>query len=109
MRIIRQDHGQERDVRTRLTALAVVLTLIAGLTSLAFLSPARASSVSISIKNFSFTPASVSVPVGTTVVWSNDETDGTVHSVTSDSGLFSKDLNPGDKFEWTFDTPGTFS
>ena len=104
-----RDRDPHRDRRTRLTALAALMTLIASVTCLAVLSPARATSIAISIKNFTFNPAAVSVPVGTTVVWTNDETDGTVHSVTSDDGMFGKDLNPGDTFSWTFDTAGTFS
>ena len=98
-----------RDRRTRVTALGALVALIAGLTSLAVLSSAQASTVGISIKNFSFNPAAVSVPVGTTVVWTNEETDGSVHSVSSDTGLFSQDLEAGQQFSWTFDQPGSFS
>src|SRR5206468_3190998 len=70
--------------------------------------PAHAATTNVSIKNFSFNPQDVTIPVGSTVQWSNDETDGTAHSVTSDDGLFSQDLNPGDKFSWTFSKAGTF-
>lgn len=97
-----------RDLRTRAVALASIVLLLAGLTSVSFLSPASAISVSVSIKNLTFTPPAVSIPPGSTVVWSNDETDGTVHSVTSDDGQFSHDLKPGDTFTWTFDKAGTF-
>ena len=102
---------RDPEARTRLAAIAVVLSLVAGLVTLAFVAaaPAHASTTNVSIKNFSFNPQDVSIPVGSTVQWSNDETDGTVHSVTSDDGLFSQDLNPGDRFSWTFSKSGTFN
>ena len=98
------------EARTRVTAIAVLVSLVAGLVALAFVAaaPARAATTNVSIKNFSFNPQDVTIPVGSTVQWSNDETDGTVHSVTSDDGTFTQDLNPGDKFSFTFMSVGTF-
>lgn len=64
--------------------------------------------VNISIKGFAFNPDSLTVKVGTTVKWTND--DSVVHTVTSDTGLFdSGDLNPGDVFSFTFTAAGTYA
>ncbi|WP_425144971.1 cupredoxin domain-containing protein [Deinococcus sp.] len=56
-----------------------------------------------------FMPASLSVPVGTTVTWTH--TGKVTHNVLSIdlSGLHSTDLQPGDKYSYTFKTPGTFT
>jgi plastocyanin len=60
-----------------------------------------------SIDNFMFKPDTVTVPVGTTVVWQND--DDTPHTVTSVDGTFhSLALDTKDKFSFTFDKAGTF-
>lgn len=64
----------------------------------------------VSIKNFVFDPASITVKVGTTVTWANADQDP--HTVTSDgkSGpLNSKPLNQGDTYQYTFTQAGTFS
>ncbi|UCE24719.1 MAG: cupredoxin domain-containing protein [Candidatus Zixiibacteriota bacterium] len=60
------------------------------------------------IANFTFSPASVTVTVGTTVTWRND--DGIQHTVTSDSGseLESALLSQGGTYSHTFNTVGTF-
>jgi plastocyanin len=58
-----------------------------------------------SIHNFTFKPDTISVPVGTTVVWKND--DNIVHTVVSRDGAFrSPALDTEDKFSVTF--TGTF-
>lgn len=61
----------------------------------------------VKIDNFSFGPASVTVPVGSTVTWTND--DDVPHVVTSDDDIFkSKALDTGDHFSFTFTKPGTY-
>ena len=63
---------------------------------------------SVMIHNFSFMPQSISVPKGTTVTWTN--MDGVSHTVTSDTGAFNSGvLHPNDTFQFTFNTPGTFT
>ena len=65
---------------------------------------------SVSIKNFAFAPASITVKAGTTVTWTNADQDA--HTVTSDgkSGpLNSKPLNPGESYQHTFTQAGTYS
>ena len=64
--------------------------------------------VAIDIVDFAFAPAELTVPVGTTVTWTNN--DSVPHTATAEDGSFSSDtLNQGDSFSFTFDTPGTFT
>ena len=66
-----------------------------------------ASSNTINMVNFTFTPGTLTVKAGTTVTWTNNDT--TTHRPASDSGLFdSGDLAPGATFSFTFNIPGTF-
>ena len=60
----------------------------------------------VSIENFEFTPADLTVPAGTTVRWTND--DDAIHSIRGDGDLEyeSDDLNQDDTFEQTFDEAG---
>lgn len=62
----------------------------------------------INIKNGSFHPSSITVPVGTTITWSNHN--GSVETVTADDFSFdSNDLANGYEFRYTFLEPGNFS
>ncbi|HEX7734939.1 MAG TPA: cupredoxin family copper-binding protein [Ktedonobacteraceae bacterium] len=63
---------------------------------------------SISVLNFAFTPASLTVKVGTKVTWTNN---GSVtHTVTANQGAFdSGALAPGKTFSFTFTKAGTYS
>ena len=61
------------------------------------------------IDNFSFGPNTLTVAVGTKVVWTNDDADP--HTVTSAGDakvLKSPPLDTGDSFAFTFDKPGTY-
>jgi plastocyanin len=61
----------------------------------------------VTIRDFSFTPADLTVSVGDTVTWTND--DDFAHTVTSRDGLFdSGDLAGGQTFQFTFTEPGTY-
>lgn len=69
---------------------------------------AAAAGTSVEIKNFAFNPASVSVAVGATVTWTNN--DSIAHTVTADDGSFdSGPIDPGKTFTFTFTKAGTFS
>lgn len=64
----------------------------------------------VAIKNFAFAPATLKVPVGTTVTWTNQDTDA--HTVTSDGSggpLHSAALATGATYSHTFTKPGTFA
>ena len=59
------------------------------------------------ISGFSFNPNELSVKVGDTITWENQ--DSAVHTVVS-NGLFESEiLNKGDKFSFTFDKAGEYS
>jgi plastocyanin len=69
----------------------------------------------VSMQSTMYNPQSITVKAGTTVVWRNNETNGTQHTVTSGppnapSGMFdSGTLSPGQSYQFTFSTPGTFA
>jgi Icc protein len=61
----------------------------------------------VKIDNFSFGPGTLTVPVGTTVTWTNR--DDIPHTVVSTDGVFkSKVLDTDEKFSYTFGKAGTF-
>ena len=63
--------------------------------------------IEVKIDNFSFGPAAITVPVGTTVTWTNR--DDIPHTVVSDDKVFkSKVLDTEEKFSYTFTKPGTY-
>jgi plastocyanin len=62
----------------------------------------------VKIDNFSFGPTTLTVPVGTTVTWTNR--DDIPHTVVSTEGAFkSKVLDTDEKFAFTFNKPGSYS
>lgn len=63
---------------------------------------------SVAVVDFSFNPATLTLPKGTTVTWTN--TGSTTHTVTADDGSFdSGNLPAGQTFSRTFSTAGTFA
>jgi plastocyanin len=110
----------KKKISTRsLVAIAVgVLALLAAATVHATVrakaaaqekSPASAAvpAVEVKIDNFSFGPTSVTVPVGTTVTWTNR--DDIPHTVVSTENAFkSKVLDTDEKFSFTFTNPGSY-
>jgi plastocyanin len=61
----------------------------------------------IAIQDFAFQPASVTVPAGTAVTWTNR--DAAPHTVTLRDGTAdSGELSGGQTFRHTFATPGSF-
>lgn len=111
----------------RLSRVALGLVVAAALAALAVVLPgtsapaANAATADVSIVNTSFNPSTITINVGDTVHWSNDETTATAHTVTSGTsptpdGTFdsspnfpSGELNPGQTFDFTFTSAGTFS
>jgi plastocyanin len=62
----------------------------------------------VELEDFAFSPATLTIKVGTTVKWSNKDTAS--HDVVSDSGLWSSPtLKKGDDFFFTFTQTGTFT
>ncbi|MBJ7339581.1 cupredoxin family copper-binding protein [Mycolicibacterium sp.] len=68
---------------------------------------APAGGPSIGIDNFMFAPATLTVPVGSTVTWTNH--DGEPHTVVANDGSFhSPGMDTGASFSFTFTAPGSF-
>ena len=63
----------------------------------------------ISIKDFSFTPASLSIEIGDSVTWTN--ADGAAHSIESGDRNFdsSDKIDSAKSFTFTFTTAGTYT
>jgi plastocyanin len=79
------------------------------------LTPEPAATLPVAIVDFGYSPATITVRAGTTVVWTN--TGQAIHSVTSDTGLFDSSpscpagacIDPGGTFSHTFTTAGRFA
>ena len=105
----------------RFTALTVAVMLaiaacagnsIPATSAPASVAPSSAASAAtgsaVSIANFSFQPPTMTIAVGTTVTWTNNDSTG--HTVTADDGSFkSGTLAPGATFSQTFAAAGTFA
>ena len=96
-------------MRTIKLGMSVVAALaVAALAAGALASQgAPAADAKVQIDQYAFLPQRVTVKAGTTVTWTNDDDDS--HTVASSSKFFkSKALDTGDKFSFTFTTPGTY-
>lgn len=60
--------------------------------------------IQVSIQNFAYSPQTLTVKKGTTVVWTNNDT--VIHDVVSNSFASGK-LAKGETFRYTFDKEGT--
>ncbi len=86
------------------TALAVAVLAAGALAS----QGAPAADPKVQIDQYAFLPQRITVKPGTTVTWTNDDDDS--HTVTSSAKLFkSRPLDTGDKFSFTFTTPGAYA
>jgi plastocyanin len=70
--------------------------------------PSPVSATSVQIANFNFAPVAISVPVGTTVTWTNADVEQ--HTVTARDKSFDSDVIANEKvFSFTFAKAGTYS
>ena len=84
-----------------------LLTLIPAVLALAAAPSALAATKNVAITRTGFVPASVTIDVGDSITWTNNDTVN--RSVVSDTGLFSSGiLTPGQAFSQTFTQNGTF-
>ena len=87
--------------------IATLLLLLVGSPSLKANDQPAAANVAVKIDNFVFGPQTITVPVGTTVTWTNS--DDIPHTVVSTEGVFkSKVMDTDEKFSYTFTKTGTF-
>jgi plastocyanin len=71
------------------------------------LHPVIADEISVTIKNFDYSPMELDIKPGTTVVWKN--LDGEPHTIASTDGMFrSPALDQNDSYSFTFSRPGVF-
>ena len=91
-----------------LTGLLVAFALLTLAPGLGVSGAAAQDGAAVTIVDFAFQPASLEVPAGTTVTWTNSG--AATHTVTADNGAFdSGRLASGATFSQTFDTAGTFT
>ena len=93
--------------------LILAMALLVGLTSCSTsktstsTTTASTSGNTVNIINFAFTPPTITVNVGTTVTWTNN--DSTTHHVASDTGVFdSGNMSQNATYSFTFNNAGTF-
>jgi plastocyanin len=89
------------------TTVMIAMLLLAGTPSVAANDQPAGASADVKIDNFSFGPQTLTVSVGTTVVWTNR--DDIPHTVVSADGVFkSKVRDTDEKFSYTFTKAGTY-
>jgi plastocyanin len=87
--------------------VAIALLLLAASSSVTANAESSPATAAVKIDNFVFGPQTLTVPVGTTVVWTNS--DDIPHTSVSTEGVFkSKVLDTDEKFSYTFTKPGTY-
>ncbi len=90
----------------RVAAIGLVALALGCMSSNSVTNPTQTNSVNI--QGFAFHPSSITVPVGATVTWTNQ--DATAHTVTQDgAGFNSGALAQNASFSQTFATKGTFN
>jgi plastocyanin len=103
---------KSRSVCIGVLATAVIVALgllLTGSTNVAANTPQPTIS-EVKIDNFSFTPATLTVPAGTTVTWTNrDDIPHTVVSGDDPKAFKSKVMDTDEKFSYTFTKAGTFT
>ena len=80
-------------------AIAAAISMLLG-------ARARADDTNVTIDNFTFSPAELTVKVGTTVTWKNH--DDIPHAVVSAGKFRSKTLDTDDSFSFTFTATGDY-
>ena len=89
-------------------ALAIVLLMVAGRSRTFGAAVEDKPTAQVKIDNFVFSPNPLTVPVGSTIRWTNQ--DDIPHNVVSDDKSFkSKALDTDDTFTYSFTKPGTYT
>jgi plastocyanin len=91
-------------MQRRILALTGAILIACGLAQTAL-----AGSASVTIDNFTFSPSSLTVPVGTKVTWTNrDDIPHTVTDAAEPKSFRSPPLDTGDAFSHVFSSAGTY-
>ena len=112
----RSHPGRQRNI---ITGIAIAAAMLAAVVALGLVrstaSPTTAAAAptggppAVTIKDFAFAPASLTVKAGTTVVWTNvDSEPHTVRTVSSET-VKSGTLETNATYSFTFDKPGTYA
>ena len=87
--------------------MIALLLLFAGSSRVTASDQTSAANVAVKIDNFVFGPQAITVPVGTTVTWTNS--DDIPHTAVSTDGVFkSRVMDTDEKFSYTFTKAGTY-
>ncbi len=98
---------KRRPVGTVLVVAAMTLGSCGGTSSDTTTNTPAGGSTQVTIDNFAFSPATITVQAGTEVTWQNLQ--GSPHTVTGDADDFDSAQLPKDaEFSQTFDTPGEY-
>jgi plastocyanin len=90
------------------STMIAMLLLVAGSSRVTASDQPSAANVAVKIDNFVFGPQAITVPVGTTVTWTNS--DDIPHTAVSTDGVFkSKVMDTDEKFSYTFTKAGIYS
>lgn len=82
---------------------------------LAVARPAEATDYTVIVNGSHFSPAALTIEVGDTVIWDDEDNFGAPHSTTSTLPVFNSNywrgilVDPGDTFAHTFNNVGTFN
>jgi plastocyanin len=115
MKLKKIKSGRETNMRSKNVCVATVAaTVVIAIVLLLGGSPVvtandqpSPASAGVKIDNFSFGPQTITVPVGTTVTWTN--ADDIPHTSVSTDGVFkSKVMDTDEKFSYTFTKAGTY-
>jgi plastocyanin len=69
-----------------------------------------AANVTVNISNYTYLPTEMTVPVGTTVTWTNHDDDAHTITAAGDSKLFdSGEIGKDETFQFTFTSAGTYN
>jgi plastocyanin len=90
-----------------MSGMAPMPNMPAGTTAATAGPAAPVSGNAVSIDNFAFAPATLTVPAGSTVTWTNKDEEP--HTVVANDGSFhSPGMGSQATFSYTFTKPGTF-
>jgi plastocyanin len=107
---MRRKKTMKRSIYIAILTVALVVTIGAMGThhqSLMVNAQQKSETTEVKIDNFSFAPGTLTVPVGTTVTWTNR--DDIPHTAVSTEGAFkSKVMDTDEKFSYKFTKAGTF-